>query len=262
MQFIRKVGEGTFKQTFEVKSQDGSTLALKIFKPGFSPERTQREFNAMLRCNHPNIAKLHSVEFFDYEGQTNLTAQEEFLAGGVLPTQISAQECLAYGGQLIGAIDHLSQLRLVHRDLKPDNVMFRADGVSPVIVDFGLVRNLAETSATPTWMPQGPCTPYFASPEQLNNDKHLIDWRSDQFALGIVLSLVTLGCHPYAEPGDTSAWDAVSRVANRQNPNTTYLAQVRQTFSALGKMVSPWPVQRFRTPTDLASAWQAQKGIL
>jgi hypothetical protein len=58
---------------------------------------------------------------------------------------------------------------------------------TPALVDFGLVRDLSETSLTASWLPRGPGTPLFASPEQLNNEKALIDWRSDQFSIGVIL---------------------------------------------------------------------------
>lgn len=260
MQFANKVGEGTFKQTFKIICEDGSPVALKIFKPGASSERNHREFDAMVKCDHPNIAKLHSVGLFDFGGKLVLTAQEEFLAGGVLPPQISIPECLSYGSQLISAVSHLRQLGLVHRDLKPDNIMFRDDGKTPVIVDFGLVRNLAEASITPTWLSHGPGTPFFASPEQLNNDKHLIGWRSDQFSLGVAFSFTCLGVHPFAEAADASPWDAVSRIAARQVPSAAFIERTKQELPALAKMVSPWPVQRYRLPGDLALAWNTQKG--
>lgn len=261
MQLIRKVGEGTFKQTFEVICNDGAKRALKIFKPGTSTERNKRELDAMLRCNHPNIAKLHSVGPFKFKSDSLLTTLEEFLPGGTFPKKITRTECLAYGSQLIDALEHLEGLRLVHRDLKPDNILLRGDGCTPVIVDFGLVRDLSDTSITPTWFPNGPGTPLFASPEQLNNDKDLIDWRSDQFSLGIAFSIAVLGIHPYAEPSDTDPFASIARVAARQSPARRFTRDAELCLPALVKMVAPWPVQRLRTPAMLRTAWEDQKGI-
>jgi len=89
------------------------------------------------------------------------------------------------------------ELDLVHRDIKPANIMFKEGLETPVLVDFGIVRDLAATSLTQTWSPIGPGTPFFASPEQLNNEKHLIDWRSDQFSLGVTLYFARTARHPY-----------------------------------------------------------------
>jgi serine/threonine protein kinase len=260
MQFVGKVGEGTFKQTFEVICEDGTRRALKIFKIGTSPERNKRELQAMLRCNHPNIAKLHSVGPFKYGAHTVLTTLEEFLPGGPFPSSVDRTRCLIYGSQLIDALSHLAKAGLVHRDLKPDNILFRDKAETPVIVDFGIVRDLAETSITPTWLPHGPGTPLFSSPEQLNNEKHLLDWRSDQFSLGVVLSIACLGTHPYADNDNPHDSITVTRSASRQGPSEMFKKRADACLPALARMVSPWPVQRFRTAILLAEAWDHQKG--
>ena len=169
------VGKGAFKETFHVKA-DGVSEALKIYRPGFSAERTKRETEAMKRCAHPNIARLISIEPFKWKGTTYLIAQEEFLAGGTLTTRLeksghlNASQILDLGEALIDAVAHIASHDLVHRDLKPDNVLFREDGDTPVIVDFGLVRDLTQNSLTQTWALQGPGTPFFAPPEQLLNE--------------------------------------------------------------------------------------------
>src|SRR5262249_941928 len=159
--------------------------ALKLYKQGASSRRSQREIDAMRRCEHPNIARLLRVETFEYSAEEFIVTIEEFLPGGTLTDlgQIDVPTCLEIGKQLIAAIKHISSLGLVHRDLKPDNIMFRSDRKTPVIVDFGVVRDLLDTSLTPSWAARGPGTPFFAAPEQLNNEKHQIDWRADQFSL-------------------------------------------------------------------------------
>jgi serine/threonine protein kinase len=136
--------------------------------------------------------------------------------------------------------------------------MFREDQVTPVIVDFGLVRDLSSTSLTQTWIAMGPGTPYYAAPEQLTNDKELIDWRTDQFALGILLAESALGYHPYSESGDTTA-RTVERVAQREGPTDHCKADLaREGLPAITRMIASWPVRRFRTPRDLGGAWLEQ----
>src|SRR3989337_1584806 len=63
-EFDQYVNEGTFKATFHVVAPDGSSLALKVFKPGFSAERTAREIDAMKQFNHPNIGRLIAIGTF------------------------------------------------------------------------------------------------------------------------------------------------------------------------------------------------------
>jgi serine/threonine protein kinase len=128
------VGEGTFKQTFQVETSDASYLALKIYKTAGISRREKREVDAMLRCDHRNIARLISIDYYTYDAQQFFTTVEEFLPGGTLTAkgQITPSQCLDIGEQLIDALAHIANLRLVHRDIKPDNIMFRGDKVTPV----------------------------------------------------------------------------------------------------------------------------------
>jgi serine/threonine protein kinase len=261
LEFGERVGEGAFKQTFRVTSPDGVPRALKIYKPGSSTRRSQREIEAMRRCDHPNIAKLFSVESVKHAGQDFIATTEEYLAGGTLTARgtLTASDCAGIMRQLIEALSHIAELRLVHRDIKPDNIMFRGDAETAVLVDFGVVRDLSDSSITPSWAPRGPGTPFFAPPEQLNNEKHLLDWRADQFSLGIVACYVTLGVHPYrfAEQGPQQV---VDRVSARARPSPDVVMRLKQLgLLAVPQMIEPWPVHRFRTPALLLQAWESQQ---
>lgn len=258
--FVRPRGEGAFKHTFQVTTADGEAFALKIFKSAVLTERTAREIEAMQRCQHPNIARVLALGQFVDAAETVVFSVEEFLGGGSLGERLNARGLMARDEfypialQLAAALAHVAALDLVHRDLKPDNIMFRDDAVTPVIVDFGLVRDLNATSVTASWAMRGPGTPYFASPEQLNNDKQMIDWRSDQFGLGVTLIMALTGRHPYEHVGDT-ADVVVARVAERKALAPDVVAECRkQGWDALVKMVQPWPISRFRTPHDLITA--------
>lgn len=262
MQFVKRVGEGTFKQTFEVIGADNLHVALKLYKAAVAGPRERREIEAMQRCKHDNIARLLSVDRYNYEGSVLVTLTEEFLPGGTLTEKgkISRGECLRIGGRLIDAVAHIADLELVHRDIKPDNIMFRQDHLTPVLTDFGVARDLMDSSLTPTWAPRGPGTPFFSSPEQLNNQKTLIDWRSDQFALGVVLAYVALEMHPY-RPASVSDNEVVDLVATRHGPAQQFAESCRSSgLPVLIKMVAPWPVHRYRTPMQLANAWSSQQG--
>lgn len=258
--FVKKVGRGSFKETFLVQDSNGHDQALKVFFADFSPERTERELQAMLKCSHPGIGKLEDVSTIHHGGATHLYIVEEYLGGGTLSSRISKSllpldQVIVLGRSLVDAVGHMASKGLVHRDLKPDNIMFRNDGAA-VIVDFGLVRDLGRPSLTKTWLTTGPGTPYYAAPEQLNNDKDLIDWRTDQFGLGTVLALCAYGIHPYAQNGDKP--DAVvGRVSARESPSSEFVAWARDSgLELLPKMVRPWPVERYRTPDALKRAWE------
>jgi serine/threonine protein kinase len=259
-QLVGPVGAGAFKETFHVVLATGEHQALKVYQPGFSPERTSRELGAMQRCSHPNIARLTSFTGFYLDGVQFLLSVEEFLPGGTLSSRLqrgllNGTEALGIGRQLVSAVAHIASHDLVHRDIKPDNILFRADGVTPVIVDFGLVRDLVRTSLTQTWLMRGPGTPYFAPPEQLRNEKAMIDWRSDQFSLGVVLALAAFGFHPYQDEGVPPTL-TVDRVAEHGSQCARFVDAARQSgMMFLVRMTAAWPVERFRTPDDLQRAW-------
>ncbi len=258
--FITARGEGAFKHTFQVTTDAGQAFALKIFKSASVSERTAREIDAMQRCTHPNIARVLALDQFVDNGETFLFSVEEFLAGGSLAERISGRGLISKNAfypialQLADALAHVAALDLVHRDLKPDNIMFRDAGDTPVIVDFGLVRDLNAVALTASWAMRGPGTPYFASPEQLNNEKQMIDWRSDQFGLGVTLIMALTGRHPYEHVGDI-ADVVVARVAERKALAPDVVTECRnEGWNALVTMVQPWPISRFRMPHDLIEA--------
>jgi serine/threonine protein kinase len=214
----------------------------------------------MQRCSHSNIGRLSSIAGFDYNGVQHLLSLEEFLCGGTLTARLNlrlltAPEAQAMGRQLVSAVAHIASHDLVHRDIKPDNILVRADNVTPVIVDFGLVRDLVGTSLTQTWLIQGPGTPFFAPPEQLRNEKAMIDWRSDQFSLGTVIAMSVFGFHPYQDEGATPQ-QTVERACERAPQSRRFLdAATQANMPFLVRMTAPWPVERFRTTDDLQQTW-------
>lgn len=256
------LGAGAFKECYAATAADGVTVALKVFDPDKCNRwRASREIEAMQRCDFPHIAKvLGWSEVNCSDGRQYLAVVEEFLDGGNLTDLLSDRhldmtQTFAYAVPIVQAIDHLRLLNLVHRDIKPDNIMFRSVGNEPVLVDFGIVRDLAGTSLTMSYLQRGPCTPYFASPEQLNNDKHMIDWRSDQFSLGVVLSICVAGRHPYQSVEDTRDISAVERVASRRTFADWFMEACQDnSMKLIMRMVAPWPVERFATPAELLDA--------
>ncbi len=262
-ELMEVLGRGAFKWVFRIKTKAGESRALKIIIRAGANRRSQREAEALERCDHPNIATNFGIFDLTFANVKYQYSIEEFLAGGTLTSilrdlgTLSVSQTIELGQELIGALEHTAFLDLVHRDIKPDNIMFREKSDSPVLVDFGLVRDLSESSITETWAVQGPGTPYFASPEQLNNQKPLIDWRSDQFSLGVVLCLAHFNVHPFWHPGeDLFSPATVERVASRGERDSELLAKISESkLSCLIKMTEQWPVRRYRTPRELASSW-------
>jgi len=257
--FQAPCGAGAFKRTFRV-SNGKEDLALKIIVGVISPERIAREINALKKCDHPNISKLLSVGEHDLNGTKVVYLTEEYLPGGMLTDRLKAAALSltvgkAFALAMVDAIDHLRSHSIVHRDIKPDNVMYRADG-TPVLVDLGIARVLSQPSLTQDHLARGPGTPIFASPEQLVNDKYLIDWRADQFSLGITLSIAILGIHPYAVSNNHG--ETIDRMSQRMATSTQFdTAASANSLAMLKQMVEPWPIKRFRTAHELRQAWSA-----
>jgi Serine/threonine protein kinase len=184
---------------------------------------------------------------------------EEFLDGGNLADYIennilNHDQIKNFGICLAEALLHLDRLNLVHRDIKPDNIMFQLSQMLPKLVDFGLVRDLTQSSLTASWAPSGPGTPLYSAPEQLNNNKAMINWRTDQFSLGLVLGKCLNGYHPFQDYGmtDPQIVDNIGHWNSVPQRFTNDATSSNMTF--LLKMLEPWPINRFNTPEKLIQA--------
>lgn len=256
-QFVALEGTGAFKHTFHVRA-GGQSLALKVYLKGLT-KRSTREIAAMRLCDHENIAKFVSLESVTVGADEYIYLLEEYLSGGSLATRIGSvtpEEVASLALKMSQALEHIGAHKLVHRDIKPENIMFRDGSLSlPVIVDFGLVRDLNAASLTATYAMQGPGTPMYSAPEQLNNEKGMITSRTDQFGLGATLAHLLFQMHPYARPGDSLA-DAVQRAANWEGPSREFVdACSLRGLAPLVRMVSSFPVDRYRNATELTAAW-------
>lgn len=260
------IGSGAFKHVFRAKHLEES-FALKIFMVKEVNQRTIREVQAMQRCNHPNLAKLIEIGETKFDDRTVYYLVEPFVEGGELQAYIKAkkitrQEIFIIGKQLIDAVGYLKSHDLVHRDIKPSNIIYNYENKKATILDFGLVRDLQATGLTGSWVMMGPGTPLYSSPEQLNNEKHTIDWRSDQFCIGLVLGEMILGHHPYWN-GNEDFMFTINRVAERGNiPQENREALMASGFGVISKMIEPWPIGRYRKPEILYRDWSSIEEVL
>lgn len=258
-EFRGLLGRGAFKSAY-LAVYNGNPFALKLAAVSGGAERLIREAVALLGCEHPSIAKLLKAYEHSHAGHQLWVVYEEYLGGGTLEAglkqwPITPDSVRYIGVGLAEALEHLHAKRLVHRDIKPANIMFRGGGdTRPVLTDFGIVRMLDQPTLTHAFMQMGPGTPAYAAPEQLNNDKTLIDWRTDQFGLGLVLAECLLGHHPWAVSGK-SIQDAIFSVASRQElPEASAQRLYELGFASLTHALKVWPVARYRRPTDFINA--------
>jgi serine/threonine-protein kinase len=156
-------------------------------------ERFLQEARIAAKLHHPNIIAIYDVGTF--EG-TAYIAMEYEQSGTVAPPQGTALEshaALRIVHDIAGALDYAHREGVVHRDVKPDNILRRANG-SCLLSDFGIARAMdSEAALTREGTSIG--TPQYMSPEQLRGDK--IDGRSDLYSLGVVLYQLLTGELPY-----------------------------------------------------------------
>ncbi len=258
-EFRGYLGRGAFKSAY-LAAHEEQLFALKIANVGGGAERLRREAQALKDCSHPSIAKLIDAYTYPHGRGELWVVYEEHLAGGTLEAglkkfSIKSSEVRGIGVHLAEVLEHLHDKKLVHRDIKPANIMFRGEGEGvPVLTDFGIVRMLDQPTLTQAFAQMGPGTPAYAAPEQLVNEKSLIDWRTDQFGLGIVLAECLLGHHPFLAPGG-GIHEAIGRVASRQEIPADNAKTLRDLgFESLNRALKVWPVARFRKPSEFIDA--------
>jgi serine/threonine protein kinase len=194
-----RLGEGPLSEVYRaVDTGLGRTVALKILRAHAeidpaADQRFHREARNTSKLDHPNIATV--FEYGKDQGTSYIAM--EYLEGQPLDRILKEgllgfEECLRIGLELCGALAHVHQNGLIHRDLKPGNIMVLHDG-SVKLLDFGIARATNESSITQVGMLVG--TVLYMAPEQVRGDE--LDFRSDVFALGSVLYHMMTGALPF-----------------------------------------------------------------
>jgi len=182
------------------------SVALKEMtpQPGLDPQalaqlrqQFQREAEVLARLNHPHLVRV--TDFFEEWGNTYLVM--DFVEGESLADRIRRQgalaevEVLAWAGQLLSALAYCHAQGVIHRDIKPQNVIIRPDGRA-VLVDFGLVKLWDPRDPRTKTVMRGMGTPEYAPPEQYEADMGHTDPRSDVYSLGATLYHALAGQAP------------------------------------------------------------------
>jgi ActR/RegA family two-component response regulator/predicted Ser/Thr protein kinase len=203
---LRKIGEGGMGQVFLAEREhDGLQLVLKVLGPALRGDqvflqRFVREYKLIASIEAEHVARIYDQGF---SGEHPYIAME-YLSGGTLAARmregLTSLAALRLASQIARALDVVHGHGIVHRDLKPQNIMFRADR-RPVIVDFGLAKDLGGDSAL-TQYGHVMATPRYMSPEQCMG--HPADHRSDLYSLGVVFYEMLTGRQMFesASPAD------------------------------------------------------------
>ncbi len=205
--FVGELARGGMGAVYEVVHETtGGHYALKTLLPFALGEeaaeerrRFEREAEAMARLDHPHIAPIHAAHL---EGPTPYLVQA-LLTGGTLWDRIQRgslepTEVAEIAAKLARGLEHAHAHGILHRDLKPQNVLFDERG-EPRLVDFGLAY-VSDTSRRLTKTGTVMGTPGYMAPEQARGDKE-VDARTDVYGLGALLYCAVTGRPPFAGSG-------------------------------------------------------------
>lgn len=194
-----QIHDGGQRKVFE--GDDGGERVVIKLMPEQERNRAEREVAIGCTFDHPNLPLILDEEVFDVEldGEEFVWFRERFIEGETLEkrgTGFDACEALNLAADLTAAVAYLWEKHtVVHRDIKPINIMVRPDG-SFVLIDVGIGRHQTESSITSGLL--GPGTRGHIAPEQmLPNKGRKLDFRTDLFLVGIVVYQALVGVRPF-----------------------------------------------------------------
>jgi WD40 repeat protein len=254
---IRKLGGGGFGTVYLAEHiHEHSQVAIKILHVPLSKREDFQEFlnetRAMIRLRHPHIIPLLDVglshddfPFLVMEYASRGTLRDRHPKGSQLPLVTIAE----YVEQVASALQYAHDRRIIHRDVKPANMLLRADGTL-LLSDFGIAKIVEQSTLMSMQTQIG--TPAYAAPEQ---HKGYPGFASDQYSLAIVVYEWLSGTRPFQ---GTREWLAFQHVTapppSLQNHLPTLHPSIEQViFKALAKE----PEERFATVQEFATALQA-----
>ena len=225
------------------------TVAIKVISPAHADDLADKRFlkeaKVVAGLRHPNIVSIYDVGV--YENKYYIIM--EYLEGGDLKQNIqrnlSIPQKLKILRQITSALDHAHDNGFVHRDIKSQNIMFRADGTA-VLTDFGIVKDLtADSGYTLDGTSIG--TPHYMSPEQAQGTG--VDWRTDIYSLGVTFYEMLTGSVPYN--ADSAIAVALKHI---KDPVPRLPEQFASFQPLIDKLMAKKPEDRFQSAHDLLRA--------
>jgi len=254
----RELGRGGMATVFlatDVKHD--RPVALKVLHPDLAhalgPERFQREIRLAARLQHPHILTVHdsgetagclwfTMPFVDGESLRDRLRRER---------QLSVDDALRITGEAAQALAYAHERGVIHRDVKPENLLLTRDG-NTLVADFGIARaiTVGDEQLTRTGMSVG--TPGYMSPEQAAADPHL-DARTDVYSLGAVLFEMLAGEPPFTGP--TAQTIAAKQLTSTPPSVRSGRPSVPESVdAAIRKALAPIPADRHADAAEFAQA--------
>ncbi len=248
--FIKKLSATTHSGIYLAEREStGVKVVLKVLQqvPDLADsigafDRFLQEYELIAEINHPNIVNIYDLGVGDDHAHIAM----EYLDGGDLKQRIdkglSETEAVRYLKQIASALSKIHEVGILHRDLKPGNIMLRADG-SVALIDFGLARRMRlEMELTDEGEIFG--TPYYMSPEQGHGNP--VDQRSDIYSLGVIFYEMLTGEKPYH--ADT-AMGIIYKHA--RSPIPLLPARLAEYQSLLNMMLAKEPEDRLQSVAEV-----------
>lgn len=199
---VEEIGRGGMGEVYRAGRADGQyekEVAIKLVRGGYDTasvlERFRHERQILASLDHPNIARLLDGGTTD-EGVPYLVM--ELIEGTPIDqycdaNKLNVTERLRLFVQVCSAVQYAHQRLVIHRDIKPGNILVTTQGV-PKLLDFGIAKILDPAVSSATTI-AGPMTPEYASPEQIRGEP--ITTATDVYSLGVVLYQLLTGRSPY-----------------------------------------------------------------
>ena len=255
----RELGVGGFGAVFLVRDIAlKRKLAVKVVSPDLISsatvlERFKREAETVAQLSHPNIVPLHFIGQKDdlfylamgYVDGGSLDAGISSAPGAQMPIE-DARRAMS---EVASALAHAHKRGVIHRDIKPQNVLIDSESGRCLVTDFGIARTAGGASLTATGMMIG--TPAYFAPEQVTGEPS--DHRADIYALGVMSYEMVTGRLPFDAPTPTAMM--MKRLGPPPEPvGRARIGVPRDLQDAISGCLAPDPAERFQRADDVVSA--------